>query len=288
MLKSEAADEVYWRLVQLAWDVEHARSSERRAKLFDSLFTGAPSSIELFAAFAEQRAALDEKFCCEKTAPVTGAKLSAASHHGLLARVAGRVHSYAQVGFEVLPNAHTATSLLSESWAARQHSPRDRRNAELLVCLDDFAKQMRSAIDGFLVELVDGDRLLTGLNMERNAAAVQNFPAAVAADPAEVLREQQLALIEDKSAFVYEALTLLAKAQSARRELSAFNGVGGCRWDETKPARERGPGYQRARKTLAEMAKCGLIEAVGPGESRRGCYRILPDGLRHAEELGLR
>jgi hypothetical protein len=91
------------------------------------------------------------------------------------------------------------------------------------------------------------------------------------------VEQQRLA----QTAFGAQVLTMLtdlhAKTPHAWRELEAFNGAGGSisRWTKTLSARQREKGYDYARKTLAEMAACGLLE-----KARRGGYRIAADGLR--------
>lgn len=113
------------------------------------------------------------------------------------------------------------------------------------------------------------------------AAAKAAERVHVAVDGPMVAAEKQRQLDQRNlvdTAFGREALILLAAG--GRREISAFNGCGGQRWDSTAAVKERGSGYDYARKALVEMERCGLLEGSG-----RSGYRITDAGKRLAGEL---
>jgi hypothetical protein len=92
-------------------------------------------------------------------------------------------------------------------------------------------------------------------------------------------RQQRVA----ETAFGRGALELLAATYKqnpgAWRQLAAFNGCGGQRWNKAASAKQRGKGYDHARRALAEMVRCDLVKRVGAGETQRGGFRITEQGL---------
>ncbi len=107
-------------------------------------------------------------------------------------------------------------------------------------------------------------------------------------DPPDALETTRRELAE--TAFGREALQLLAQlhktAPETWRRLSAFNGLGGEKWNSSSEAKDRGKGYDRARHMLGKMVDCGLLERAGAGASKRGGFRITADGLRIHASMG--
>ena len=128
---------------------------------------------------------------------------------------------------------------------------------------------------------------LVAEELAKIAGLTSSDAASSSAEEQRKRHQQELA----ESAFGRDALALLAEAHRVApgswRQLAAFNGCGGQRWDPTRPAKERGHGYDYARKTLNEMMRAGLLEPSGAGKTKRGAWRITADGLAWATVVGM-
>lgn len=171
-----------------------------------------------------------------------------------------------------------------------QPDPPTQQQRDAVRKVDERLLDIRSAAARERAIAAEAERKLEDERQQARLLAeelhrLQNRPAkpTTAAELAlQERRAQQLRIAE--TAFGRAALQILAetheRAPGTWRQLSAFNGCGGQKWDNNAPVKERGKGYDHARRALGKMVDCGLIGRVGAGQSRRGGFRIADEGLQ--------
>ena len=92
-----------------------------------------------------------------------------------------------------------------------------------------------------------------------------------------------------QTAFGRDALDKLAglrqRTPNAWQEIEGFNGCGGERWSAGDAAKNRGKGYDKARKALSEMAELGMLHKRSRARGTSVAYRIADAGMQVRAEL---